>query len=87
MSFYLFLTCSILVMAILMPVNYHVNGRLDTTPPEDDGDSDWPDWNRTQPASGRVRADPAPPGNKSPLEWFDLVSEMNSFLAIPFLFT
>lgn len=81
MSFYLFATCSILVMAILMPVNYHVNGRLDTTPPDTD-DGDWPDFRKSFDGG-----DSPPPKTGTPPEWLDLVSEMNTFLAIPFLFT
>ncbi|KAG8994392.1 hypothetical protein FRB94_009930 [Tulasnella sp. JGI-2019a] len=81
MSFYLFATCSALVMAILMPVNYHVNGRLDTTPPDTD-EGDWPALR----ASGGDGKSPSPGGGGA-LEWLDLVSQMNSFLAIPFLFT
>ncbi|KAG8881367.1 hypothetical protein FRB97_009632 [Tulasnella sp. 331] len=81
MSFYLFATCSALVMAILMPVNYHVNGRLDTTPPDTD-EGDWPTFR-----AGGGSGEPPTPGGGGALEWLDLVSEMNSFLAIPFLFT
>ncbi|KAG8943918.1 hypothetical protein FRC04_002406 [Tulasnella sp. 424] len=87
MSFYLFSICAGLAVMILMPINYRVNGRIDTNDPEDGDDHDWfssfqKDGNGTNPNQ------PKKPGFfEGGLDWLDLISETNSYLTIPFLFT
>ncbi|KAG8904236.1 hypothetical protein FRB99_002056 [Tulasnella sp. 403] len=82
MSFYLFSLCSALAMAILMPINWHVNGRLDTSDPEDGEEHDW-----FVPRTNDTTRKPPPIMGGDWLDWLDVITETNSYLTIPFLFT
>ncbi|OSD04375.1 DUF221-domain-containing protein [Trametes coccinea BRFM310] len=78
MSFWLFASCSILAAAILMPINLKNNidigdGR------EDAGD----DWFAADPPSNTPPKDSPPSGDN----WFDLISDANSYLSVHLLFT
>ncbi|KAG9019505.1 hypothetical protein FRB90_001166 [Tulasnella sp. 427] len=87
MSFYLFSTCAGLAIIILMPINYSVNGRIDTNDPEDGNDHDWFSPLRAD-GNGTTPTQPKKPGFfEGGLDWLDLISETNSYLTIPFLFT
>ncbi|KAH9979789.1 hypothetical protein BJV74DRAFT_946869 [Russula compacta] len=72
MSFYLFSLCSVFAVAILMPVNLKKNIGIGY---EDDDD---PDWRTLQ------SQDQSP--HKRP-DWFDLVSDADSYLSLHLLFT
>ncbi|KAG9047641.1 hypothetical protein FS837_001834 [Tulasnella sp. UAMH 9824] len=86
MSFYLFSTCAGLAVIILMPINYRVNGRIDTNDPEDGNDHDW--FAPQKDGNGTTPNQPKKPGFfEGGLDWLDLISETNSYLTIPFLFT
>ncbi|KAH9060511.1 DUF221-domain-containing protein [Lactarius vividus] len=72
MSFYLFSLCSVFAVSILMPVNLKNNIGIGD---EDDDDPDW-DTVQTQYKSLRKETD-----------WFDLVSDANSYLSLHLVFT
>ncbi|KAF8483359.1 DUF221-domain-containing protein [Russula ochroleuca] len=72
MSFYLFSLCSAFAVTILMPVNLKNNIGIG------DEDDDDPDWRTPQ------LQDKSP--HKRP-DWFDLVSDANSYLSLHLVFT
>ncbi|KAI0249273.1 DUF221-domain-containing protein [Lactifluus subvellereus] len=72
MSFYLFSLCSVFAVTILMPVNLKNNIGIGD---EDDDDPDW----RTPQSQGKS-------SYKNP-DWFDLVSDANSYLSLHLVFT
>ncbi|CCM06528.1 uncharacterized protein FIBRA_08801 [Fibroporia radiculosa] len=71
MSFWLFSTCSIFAVAMLMPLNLKNNIDIG----DGSGDSD-PDWQTL-----------VPPANSTGRDWLDLVSDANSYLSVHLLFT
>ncbi|KAH9899740.1 hypothetical protein C8Q73DRAFT_639178 [Cubamyces lactineus] len=78
MSFWLFSSCSVLALAILMPINLKNN--IDIGDGREDAGDGW------------FAADPAPtnPPKDSPSSgdnWFDLISDANSYLSVHLLFT
>ena len=77
-------------MAVLMPVNWHVNGRVDGGYPDDDGGEDdgGKDWTLSLAGNTtRGGSDPKKPTDPDYRDWLDLISEANSYLTIHFLFT
>ncbi|CDO68681.1 hypothetical protein BN946_scf184652.g8 [Trametes cinnabarina] len=81
MAFWLFSSCSVLALAILMPINLKNN--IDIGDGREDAGDDW---------FGALSADP--PSNTPPKEsppsgdnWFDLISDANSYLSVHLLFT
>jgi len=72
MSFYLFSSCSVFALMILMPVNLKNNIGIG-----DESDDD-PDW-------GTLQSQDKSPQKKP--DWFDLVSDANSYLSLHLLFT
>ncbi|KAF8273382.1 DUF221-domain-containing protein [Lactarius quietus] len=72
MSFYLFSLCSVFAVTILMPVNLKNNIGIG------DEDDDDPDWHPVQIQDQTLRKE---------LDWFDLVSDANSYLSLHLVFT
>ncbi|KAH9073112.1 DUF221-domain-containing protein [Lactarius deliciosus] len=72
MSFYLFSLCSVFAVSILMPVNLKNNIGIG------DEDDDDPDWHTVQPQHKSLRKE---------TDWFDLVSDANSYLSLHLVFT
>lgn len=83
-----------------MPINYRVNGRLDSGDPDDgegDGGGGGGDeggggseelWFGIKSIRNLTEGGPKAPGwGNGGLDWLDLISETNSYLTIPFLFT
>ncbi|KAI0317538.1 DUF221-domain-containing protein [Amylostereum chailletii] len=77
MSFYLFATCSIFAVSVLMPVNVKSNIGIGD---EDDDDDDW----------NSLAIPPDSDAPKLPTkerDWLDLISDANSYLSVHLLFT
>ncbi|KAI0262633.1 DUF221-domain-containing protein [Gloeopeniophorella convolvens] len=72
MSFYLFSLCSVFAVAILMPINLKNNIGIG------DEDDDDPEWDSLLPQDKPPRKDP---------DWFDLISDANSYLSLHLVFT
>ncbi|KAH9042433.1 DUF221-domain-containing protein [Lactarius pseudohatsudake] len=72
MSFYLFSLCSVFAVSILMPVNLKNNIGIG------DEDDDDPDWHTVQTQHKSLRKE---------TDWFDLVSDANSYLSLHLVFT
>ncbi|KZV93163.1 DUF221-domain-containing protein [Exidia glandulosa HHB12029] len=87
-SFYLFLACSGLAMAILMPVNVYVGRSMGGDGDDDDDDPDTGGgWLRllSFPEGGGNGGNKG--GGTAPDDWLDLISEANAYLFVQFLFT
>ncbi|KAI9465651.1 DUF221-domain-containing protein [Lactarius psammicola] len=72
MSFFLFSLCSVFAVSILMPVNLKNNIGIG------DEDDDDPDWHTVPTQDKSLRKEP---------DWFDLVSDANSYLSLHLVFT
>ncbi|KAI0352968.1 DUF221-domain-containing protein [Trametes cingulata] len=77
MSFWLFSTCSVLALAILMPINLKNN--IDIGDGREDAGEQWFAANGTTPPPKE-----SPPSGDN---WFDLISDANSYLSVHLLFT
>ncbi|OCH92402.1 DUF221-domain-containing protein [Obba rivulosa] len=79
MCFWLFSTCSVLAVLILMPVNLKNN--IDIGDGSDD-DGGWRNTTAADPTSP-----PSVPSSPPSGDWLDLVSDANSYLSVHLLFT
>ncbi|KAI9000885.1 DUF221-domain-containing protein [Trametes punicea] len=78
MSFWLFSTCSVLAVVILMPINLKNN--IDIGDGREDGGGEW--FGADPPASPPPKDSPSSGEN-----WFDLISDASSYLSVHLLFT
>ncbi|EMD32395.1 hypothetical protein CERSUDRAFT_108829 [Gelatoporia subvermispora B] len=80
MSFWLFSTCSVFAVLILMPINLKNN--IDIGDGSDD-DGGWRNITALDPAPPPSSPSPSSPGS----DWLDLISDANSYLSVHLLFT
>ncbi|TFK37064.1 hypothetical protein BDQ12DRAFT_713700 [Crucibulum laeve] len=82
MSFYLFSICSLFAITILMPLNWKHNKDLDDDEDWPSDEDDWPSMKRRSFEAAHNDTIPFP-GH----DWYDLISDANSYLSIHLVFT
>ncbi|QRW07106.1 membrane protein [Ceratobasidium sp. AG-Ba] len=90
MSFYLFSTCSLFALGVLMPMNYYLNGKI-IGDPDDGADPDIQmslfNLITTVPSTSPPISAFAPSSNPKERSWLDLISDASSHLTVHLVLT